>query len=159
MGCATTTDNKLDACSEELIQTYEIWLGYHKRPATDTVTDIKVFTNGGRMHLKQLKEMLQSMSLDTPALAHSNSPQANFYRLLGDRKKIESRKVSVLAVMLGTGTLSKKAEVLFDLFQTNKVLEITGVNAMVQEVCLIALKFLPAYTAMELEELKDSSLL
>ena len=159
MGCTTTTDISSDVSNEELIQTYEMSLGFHHCLASRLVSKIKAFSSSGNMNFQQFRDMMRAVGLHNEVLDDMEAPVTRFYGFLGDGKRLESKKVAMLALLLGEGTVDTKAELLFELYQAERAIELPAVSKMVQDACSIAMKFLPAYTTLEMESLNDEGTL
>lgn len=154
MGCTNSSDGT-SASSEELVHTIETGLGFSQCLAARLVSKIHCHSTSGRMNKKQFRDMMQAVGLCTDPLEDPDAPASRFFQYFSEGKRYEAKKLAMLAILLGKGTIDTKAELLFSLYQSEKAIELPAVDKMVQDICSIALKYLPAYASLELEALSD----
>ena len=162
MGCACAHDSKLsrDALGEEEVANYESGLIFASLPATKTATEVLVFSHAFWMNGKQIRDLLKALGTDGRFLDEENTPKHHFFELFRDRKKYNARKITLLGVMLGSGSAARKAEILFGLYRTDEEqcdLTAAQVFQLSQDACEVALLALPQYAALELEQSNDDS--
>jgi hypothetical protein len=160
MGCACPTDSKpvADTTGEDQVAVYESCLPFAKQPATKTATEALVFAHAGYLTGKQLKDLLKSLGMEIGDLDEENRPKNCLFQMFKEGKKYNSRKITLLGVMLGSGTLVRKAEILFNLYRNEDEREISAsqIQRMVQHCCEVALYTLPHYAQMELEAVEEA---
>lgn len=160
MGCACPTDNKpvTDTTGEDQVAVYESCLPFAKQPATKTATEALVFASAGYLTGKQLKDLLKSLGMEIEGLDDESCPKTRLFQMVKEGKKYNARKITLLGVMLGSGTLVRKAEILFNLYRNEDDREIIAeqVQRMVQHCCEVALYTLPHYAQMELEAVEEA---
>lgn len=163
MGCACPTDSKpvSDTTGEDQIAVYESCLPFAKQPATKTATEVLVFSQANYLTSKQLKDLLRSLGMEIDCFEDENHPKTRLLQLFKEGKRYNARKIALMGVLLGSGTVVRKAEVLFNLYKSQEGQEMQGTQVMklVQHACEVALFALPHYVQMELEVLEDAKAL
>jgi len=140
------------------VAVYESCLPFAKQPATKTATEALVFASAGYLTGKQLKDLLRSLGMQVEGLEDESSPKTRLLQMFKEGKKYNARKITLLGVLLGSGTLVRKAEILFNLYRNEEEREIAAgqVQRMVQHCCEVALYTLPHYAQMELEAVEEA---
>lgn len=162
MGCACAHDSKLsrDALGEEEVANFESSLIFAALPATKTATEVLVFSHAFWMNGRQIRDLLKALGTDSRFLDEEGTPKHRFFELFRDRKKYNARKITLLGVMLGSGSAARKAEILFGLYRTDEEqcdLTSAQVFQLSQDACEVALLALPQYATLELELMDDGS--
>ena len=156
MGCSCVHEMRSETMSEDVVHSFEVTLGFASREAVSFAADVKVFSPAGFLSAQQLSHTLFSQNLNSQDLERAESPVARLYGQCLVGKKYDARKLTTLAVLLSAGTPEKKGEILFDLYQSSGLLSDGEVKVALQDLCEVALIYLPAYAASELELRKDS---
>jgi hypothetical protein len=162
MGCACAHDSKIsrDALGEEEVANFESALVFASLPATKTATEVLVFSHAFWMNGKQIRDLLKALGTDGRFMEEEEAPKHRLFQLFRDRKKYNARKITLLGVMLGSGSAARKAEILFGLYRVDEDqcdLTAAQVFQLVQDACEVALLALPEYARLELELLEDIS--
>lgn len=161
MGCQCANFHHPDSFSEEetLLKRCEAVLGFSGRSTRQLCTQVLVLTVNQNLNVNRLRKLGKELGVDLSGVHEDrNDPISRFYfGLKTSTDSWESRKLLLLAVLLGDGSLSTKAETLFSLFdlEFNKYLTSNELENMLDQVCRISLDLLPRFCAEYLEFLGD----
>ena len=142
--------------SEELIHTYESTLGFSQCMSSRLVGKIHNCASSGRVNKHQFKDMMKKAGLYIDSFEDDTAPVSQFFTSFGDGKRMEAKKLAMLGVLLGKGTMETKATLLFDLYRAEKAIDLQAVGKMVTDMCSIALSLLPLYASLELSTAGDA---
>lgn len=164
MGCACPTDHKgsREVTGDEEITVFETALAFSKLPAAKVASEVLVFSHGYWMNGKQIRDLFRALGMDPLCLNEEHSPKFHLFELFRDRKRYNARKLTMLGVLLGTGSAIKKAEILFSIYKVDEDqsdLSASQVFQLVQDACEVGLLALPQYARLELEVLGDTNAL
>ena len=159
MGCNCTKTGKLayDALGEELVQTYETALGFSQFQSEVLLRSLSDYSQKGDLSLSSLNKWLQACSLPSSHITDTSSALHVFYSNFKEDRRFSTLRLSVLSVLLGSAPGKKKAGLLYALYDPSQVATITAMDAqlLVQEVCDIALVYVPQYAELQTAELSD----
>lgn len=130
-------------------------LGFGEHAASRLCTEIRVLTVNQRLNGNRIRKLAAEMGLRLTAGQESkDDPIVKFYSKLGSESEgWESRKLALLALLLGKGASASKAELLFSFYdhEYNKYLTADDVHLLATEVCDLALRLLPSFCSDYLE--------
>ena len=160
MGCHCAHDN-IDSNPEEeaLLSRCEATLGFSGHSSARLFTRVLVLTVNQALNTNRLKRLGKELGVDLSGIQEGGKePVSHFYAGLKTSEDTwESRKLLLLALLLGKGTISAKAASLFSLFdlEYNKYLTSEELESMLEQVVRVALDVLPRYCVEYLEHVGD----
>lgn len=160
MGCHCAHDS-IDSNPEEevLMARCEATLGFSRQSFSHLFTRVLVLTVNQALNTNRLKRLGKELKVDLSGILEGGKdPVSHFYAGLKTSEETwESRKLLILALLLGEGSISAKADCLFSLFdlEYNKYLTSEELDNMLEEVCKVALDVLPTYCVEYLEHVGD----
>jgi hypothetical protein len=154
MGCHCTHHNlDLEEEEEALMCESEAVLSFSKYASAKVCTDILVLTVNETLNWNRLHRLSEDLNLNILSPDAQNDPVAEFYNKLKTGEVWMSRKLCILALLLGKGSSVSKAELLFAFYdlEYNKFLTSSDVQKLSEELCDLALVDLPAFSIAFLE--------
>lgn len=158
MGCTCAKELKVAyAEQEEVILMHERTLGFYPLPAAAIAQELRVFAPKGLLKAHQLKEVLMALGLPYALLDVQGSPLNSFFQQFREGKHYTVRKLGLLGVLLGAGSLAQKTEVVFSLCDEHFTAELTTVQVtdLLVELLAIACVFVPHYAELQMLAVKD----
>ena len=154
MGCdCTKSAHSLDSEAEEAVQLYEKALGYSHFPMEIVLKALrKPEESKIGLPLEALKCNLEQVGVPASGLDQENSPLGAFYHHFQDEEgQFSLQSLTLLTVLLSESPSKQKSEAIFSLFDTeaSQALPSSSANEVIQELCDIALLYLPMYAEME----------
>lgn len=159
MGCHCA-HGSIDSSLEEeaLMSRCEAGLGFSGHSVSRLFTRVLVLTVNQTLNANRLKRLGTELGVNLGRLNERTDPASLFFAGLKTTEDTwESRKLLILALLLGEGSTSAKAEPLFSLFdlEYNKYLTSAELDSMLEQVVNVALEVLPKYCVECLEHAGD----
>lgn len=150
MGCTTSRESSSQSEEERLITTHEDDLLFYKHPAIIIEAQIKRETANGVLTLPKLQRLLTSLKIALP-LDNPEAPVVQFFESLKTAGVISTNKMVLLGILLGTGTLQKRALLLFEHadVQAKGKLNRSEVASLFQEILSVVIESLPVLAYSE----------
>lgn len=158
MGCHCAKELKVaHEEQEEAIVMHERALGFYSLPAAAIAMELRVFAPEGHLKAHQLKEVLMALGLPYAALEAQGSPLSGFFQQFREGKQYAVRKLGLLGVLLGSGSLAQKTEVVYSLCDEHFAAELTTsqMTGVLVDLLTIACVFVPHYAELEMQAVKD----
>ena len=158
MGCHCAKEIKVAHMEQEdAIEMHQRALGVYAVQAAAIAMELRVFAPVGFLKVHQLKEVLMALALPYAALETQGSPLSGFYQQFREGKQYTVRKLGLLGVLLGAGSLAQKTEVVYSLCDEEFTAELTAsqVKGVLGDLITIACVFVPHYAELEMQASKD----
>ena len=142
---------------EEIVQTYEVALGYRNLPFEVIVTSFRDHSVAGSLTTSELKAALHDLGLPVKGMESSDSPLYVFYQQLSANGVHSLRSLVVLTVMLAEGGVRKKTDALYCLYDPEMTHMITDadVTEVIQEICDIGVLYITLFAELQAGSLRD----
>jgi hypothetical protein len=153
MGCAGSRGSSAESEEERLIAIHVASLGFSKHPAQVIESQIKRETANGPLTLPKINRLMTSLQVTLP-LDRPESSCVKFF----DRLKVEgvicSNRLVIAGLLLGSGSLQKRAQLLFEHTdnEAKGILERSEVNKLLDEIIVTAVDILPVLAYSEAHE-------
>lgn len=159
MGCHCSTKAQFsgDFQSEDDIMMHETSLGYSELSAHAISSTVKAFSSRGMLLQKRFVDVLIALDLPHGQLQYRDGPLFMFYKLLTEKKVFTIRKLTILGVMLGTGSHSKKASLLYSVYENrkNRTLTQDDLRLLVNSAFDLAFVYIPKYAELGMAHFND----
>jgi len=156
MGCYCT--HKLaegEAEDEALIQEAERLTGFSNFCFSKLCDEIDALSQGQRTDIGKLKLLGSRLKLEGGAQEEKKGSTAAFYMNLCARCNWSSRRLLLLAILLGSGDMPSKSQRLFSIYQRNNLLHSPESEQLCRDICTVTLVELPEHCAERLEVLQQ----
>jgi hypothetical protein len=158
MGCTRSQETSTQSDEEQLITSHEADLGFFCHSAQVVEAQIKRESSGGVVTLPKLRRLLASLRIDL-YLDKPTSASARFFEGLKVNGDISTNRLVITGILLGTGTLRNKAQLMFDHvdIEAKGRLERREVACLLEEIMTVVVECLPvlAYTDLHETQLKS----
>ena len=146
--------------AEMTIQEYEESLGFSYIPVSLIISVLQKNTKKKGLSPVQLRSWLSELGISTNRLDIESDSVAKLFSQFLERGRYSSRKLGIMAVLLGESSTERKAQILFRLyFKPTEMMTIAELESLVTNCCDIALVQLPKLAETELTALRDVSTL
>lgn len=162
MGCYCSKAERVTLLKEaELtIQEYEESLGFSNIPVSLSISVLEKNTKKKGLTSVQLRSWLSQLGIPTTRIDTESDAVAKLFAQFIEKGRYSSRKLGILAVMLGEGSTERKAQVLFRLhYKPTEMMTSDGLDNVVATCCDMAYVQLPKLAENELTTLRDLSTL
>lgn len=132
---------------ERAIIAHESQCVLSKKDFKSLLKSIKSESIEGSLSLSQLKRAFSDLEIPSEELSSPDSATFKmFSRVKTPKKLFDLKKLSVLAILMGSGKLSEKSEFLFRQYDADAsdVLELSEFSAMLSDIIEVAVKVIPA---------------
>lgn len=156
MGCYCT--HKLaegEAEDEALMQEAERFIGFSNFCFSKLCDEIDALSQGQRTDIGNLKLLGSRLKLEGGAQEEKKGSTAAFYMNLCARCDWSSRRLLLLAILLGSGDMPSKSQRLFSIYQRNNLLHSLESEQLCKDLCTVTLVELPEHCAERLEVLQQ----
>jgi hypothetical protein len=150
-----------DVEDEALVQEAERFTGFSNFSFSKLCDEIDSLSQEQKTDLGKLKQLGARLKLEGGMQEEKKGSTAAFYMNLCARCNWSSRRLLLLAILLGAGDMPSKSQRLFSIYQRNGQLHALESEQLCRDLCTVALVELPEYCAERLEMLQqlDSSVL
>lgn len=150
-----------DVEDEALVQEAERFTGFSNFSFSKLCDEIDSLSQEQKTDLGKLQQLGARLKLEGGMQEEKKGSTAAFYMNLCARCNWSSRRLLLLAILLGAGDMPSKSQRLFSIYQRNGQLHAVESEQLCRDLCTVALVELPEYCAERLEMLQqlDSSVL
>lgn len=158
MGCLCVKTDKareLDE-GESVIQQYEAALGFGKLPVDVSVASLEETSRKGALTPDLLRAWFEKVGIPSTRLDNDSDSVACLYANFLERGRYSCRKLGALAVLLGEGSLERKARSLFRVYsRLTGELSTEDIVTLITTCCELAFIQLPNLAETETLALRD----
>lgn len=162
MGCLCESPQKgqtLDE-GEMTIQEYEASLGFSHLPIDVSIAALRETSEKAGFSLQLVRAWLSKLNISTVRLDSERDSVACLYASFLEKGRYSACKLGLLAILLGEGSVERKATLLFRLYcKKEEELFHREVENMVETACILALQQLPVLAERETTTLRDFDVL
>lgn len=158
MGCHCSQSKDFEQEEESLITYYEHTLGFSSHSAQHICTQVQILTVNERLNWNRLRHLAWKLDLNISGIQSTEQPIGQFYAQLKQDTDWSARQLCLLGILLGQGSVSVKASLLFNLYDLEYVgvLPPTRISSILQDLCALAFTHLPQFALSMLEHSQDS---
>lgn len=153
MGCASSRESSSETEEERLIVAHEADLGFFKHTAQALEAQIKRETANGILTVPKLQRLMTSLHIDLD-FNKPSSGVMQFFDKLKANGVISTNKLVVASILLGSGSLQKRAQLLFEHadIEAKGSLERNEVSYLFEEILMVCVDCLPVLAYSEKHE-------
>lgn len=157
MGCHCSQAKEFEHEEETLITHFEQFLGFGSHAAGHICTQVQVLTVNEKLNWNRLRQLATVLNLNVAGLQSSEEPIARFYEALKTEKDWSTRQLSLLGVLLGQGSATTKASLLFHLYDQDYTGALPNfrIEEMLLDLCTLAFTHLPRFAQHMLQTQGD----